>query len=208
VIATDCAVRKRFTDAFEHAFLERYGIGEFGEYCEAADAALAEAFSQPGDPAMRCLREFRHHYDEGMAKADDKASAADALNLLYAAQEALERGGREAPCDYVYLRELKAEAQAAICEIQGGEYGTAIQAFEDVLRVMPEFVPARVQLARIALLQGDRQRAHTIWQQAYSMMPFHSFVFNFREHVEAQNPETMLTSRPASSMFSQEGRDS
>ncbi len=203
VIATDYAIRNQFPEAFEHAFLEIYGIGEFGEYFESASQLLAKVAADPTDPMMRCLRLFRLNFDAGIAKASKRTKKAAALKLLQSSQEALVRASKEARSDLVCLLELKAEVLFEICKLEGGGFAPACQAFEAVLQLEPRFVPARVQLAHIALLEDDLPRAHAIWQEAYTIMPFNHFVFEFRELVEKTNPDTRLTSSPASDMFKQ-----
>jgi cytochrome c-type biogenesis protein CcmH/NrfG len=156
---------------------------------------------------MSSLREFRRSYDAGMAKGEIPNQQAKALKLLHAALESLRQAAQQAGSGLVCLGELTAETLLEISILEGRGYAAASQAFEAVLQLEPRFVPARVQLARIALLEGDLPRAHAIWQDAYRRMPFNHFVFNFRELVEKPNPQAVLTSRPASEMFTTEEQD-
>lgn len=200
VLALDFSDRGLIQEAMEHAFLELFGIGEFGEYIEQAKMIYASLLEGSDDPVMYWLRQFHLHY--GSAEAcDQPEQATEALWLFRQAYQDLAEAIELAQDDFVFLCEYAAETLMAICALEGQGFQPAKEAFEAICQLAPRFVPAQVQLARIVLLEDDLPRAHALWMRANDLMPSNHFVFNFRELVEEPRPDIVFESRPVEELF-------
>jgi hypothetical protein len=186
------ASRDEIQESYEDAFLEMFVIGVYGDFFEDTRRYSEELAADPTDRVMARLREFIRA--RGAAKeAVDHGMTDDALAAFHTARIALLEAQNEAHGDYIFLRETLAELDFEICLLQDGPVATARVAavkaqYGEILRLMPTFVPARVHLAEIALLEGDKDLARRTWEQAYAIAPFNKFVVDFREHVESPNP--------------------
>ncbi len=187
--------REEVQEAYEQAFLEMAIIGEFGEFFEECQAYLAELTTHPDDPLMAKLRAYTQqvHAAAGAMEADQPELAGSAYRQ---AEEALLAAQSAARADFIFLRVLEAELHFELAKLAGtaADWRPVRAGFEAILERMPGFAPALIHLSRIALLEGDRPLAHTIWQEAYRTAPFHNFVFYHREQVEDPNPEFRITS--------------
>jgi hypothetical protein len=187
--------RGELQEAMEHVFIEQFGVGDFGKFISFARLAYAEIVQLPGDPVMDRLRRFHRHYAAAQ-KAEEEHSE-KALALFRKARRAIQQACRLAQKDYLFLREYAAEVELDICWLEGGSFETPNQLFEAICAREPWFVPARIQLARIALLQADGDRARTLWMETRRQTPFlHNMVFDFREALDQPNPKVVFTSRP------------
>ena len=187
--------RGELLEALEHAFIELFGVGDFGKFVSFAKLAYAEIVQVPGNPVMACMRRFHRHYNAAQKAAE--RSPEKALTRFQKAREALQQACRQAQADYLFLREYVAEVELDICRLEGGDFAAPRGLFEAITTREPWFVPARVQLAWIALLEGDRDRARALWLEARRLTPFlHHMVFNFREALDQPNPNVVFTSLP------------
>jgi len=191
------ASREEVQEAYEEGFLEMATVGEYGEFFEEARQVCAQLTSYPNDSVMAALRDFIQNRDAAQ-EALKQSNWSDAQAAFRAARQNLLAAQSHARGDFLFLRECLAEVEFELCrldnvELSDGRFEIATAAFNAILERMPEFVPARMHLARIALLEGDPQHARAIWQEARAIAPFHNFVFEFREEVEARNPGLHLT---------------
>jgi hypothetical protein len=187
------ASRGEVQEAYEYAFLEMAIVGEYGEFFDEARQVSAQIASYPNDSVVAALRDFIRNKDAAQ-KALEQSNLSEAQAAFQAACQNLLAAQSHARSDFLFLREYLAEMKFELCrlddvEVTDGRFKTATAAFNAILERMPNFVPARIHLARIALLEGSPQRAHAIWQETRAIAPFHSFVFEFRDEVEARNPD-------------------
>jgi len=187
------ASREEVQEAYEYAFLEMATVGEYGEFFEEARQASAQLASYPNDSVMAALRDFIRNRDAAQ-EALAQSNLSEAQAAFRAARQNLLAAQSGARGDFLFLRECLAEVEFELCrledvEVTDGRFKIATVAFNAILERMPNFVPARMHLARIALLEGNPQRARAIWQEARAITPFHNFVFEFRQEVEARNPD-------------------
>jgi hypothetical protein len=180
ILAMDHATHEDAQEAFEEIFLEMALFGEYGEMFDDAREMCGKIASYAGDPVMAALRDFMLHRDAA-DRSREQGKHEHALAEFRAGRDALLAGQRQAHRHFVFLRQLLSDVALAISELEGKGFDTATEAAQAVLALWPDFVPALMNLARIALLQGDRKTAHAIWQQAHVIAPFHSIAFEKRE---------------------------
>lgn len=191
------ASREEVQEAYEEGFLEMATVGKYGEFFEEARQVCAQLASYPNDSVMAAWRDFIRNRDTAQ-EALKQSNLSEAQAAFRAARQNLLAAQSCARGDFLFLRECLAEVEFELCrlddvEVTDGRFKIATAAFNAILERMPNFVPARMHLAYIALLEGNPQRARAIWQEARAITPFHNFVFEFRQEVEARNPDFHLT---------------
>jgi len=190
-----CLQRRRdLQAALEHAFIEVHGIGNFGRFASLAQSAYIEIVQDSGDPVMELLRRFHNKYNSAVKVAE--LSPEKALEIFCEAREALQRAAPLARDSFLFLREYTAEVELDICRLEGRDYTEPSNLFQAIVAREPWFIPARIQLAGIALQEGDRDRARAIWLDARQLTPFlHHMVFDFHGALDRPNPKVAFTSR-------------
>lgn len=180
--------------ALEHAFIEVNGVGAFGRFDSLAGMAYAEIVRAPDEPVMEFLRRFHYKYDTAAKAAEH--SPKKALQGFREARKVLQQVAGLVKDNFLFLREYTAEVELEICRLEGRGYAEPRSLFQAIVAREPWFVPARIQLARIALQEGDRDCARAIWLDARRLTPFlHHMVFDFREALDRPNPKVTFTSR-------------
>ena len=187
--------RGELAAALEHVFIEKFAMGRLCEFDRLASEAYAEILRTTGDPVMAAMRRFHLHCD-----AAQKAAARhpdQALGFYRQALTALREAAHETKVDYLFLREYTAEIELDIALLEGGGLDGPQALFETIVTREPWFVPARIQLARIALKTGLPERARALWHEARGLTWFaHSMVSDFRVIVDQRNPN-MVIRQPA-----------
>jgi tetratricopeptide (TPR) repeat protein len=182
-LALDHLERDELQEAYEEAFLEMELCGVYGEgFTAARDLCGALAF-HPTDEVLASVRTFITHRDAA-AKALVQNEPKRALTEFLAGRDALLDGRRHTRRDFIFLRQLLSDVALEICELQGNGIEAAAEAAHAVLALRPDFVSALMNVAKIALHQGDRRAAYSIWQRAHAIAPFQSTVFDAREEFE------------------------
>lgn len=183
MLAMDHAKREEAQEAFEEAFLEMALFGRYGEMFNDARDMCGMITSYAADPMLDAQRTFIAHRDAA-GQALEQGEREHALEEFRAGRDALLAGQSQAHRDFIFLRQLLSDVTLAISELEGNGFEAATETAQAVLALMPNFIPALINLGRIALLQGDRKAAYAIWQQAHVIAPFHSIVFDKREEFE------------------------
>lgn len=183
MLALEHALREEPQETYEEMFLEMALFGIYGEMFDDAREMCGKIASYSGDPVMAALRNFMAHRDAA-GRSVEQGERKHALAEFRAGHDALLAGQIQAHHDFVFLRQLLSDVALAISELQGKGFDTAVDTAQAVLTLRPDFVPALMNLAKIALLQGDRKAAYAIWQKAHAIAPFHSIVFDKREEFE------------------------
>jgi len=183
--------RGQFTESMEHAFLEWLGFGVFGEYTKQAKALYSSILNNLDDPLIDLLRKF--HFCYGSAeKYEKQEQTSKALQFYRQASMYLDIASLLAQDSIVFLRQYAAETLCKICILEEHGLHQAKEAFETIRERAPQFVPALIWLANIALFENDLPRARALWKEANTKMPIHDFVLNFRDHIEKPNPKYKL----------------
>jgi hypothetical protein len=186
ILAWEHALREEVQEAYEEAFLEMALFGMYGDMFDDAQEMCAKIASYGADPVMGALRNFMAHRDAA-GRAMERSDLTLSLSEFRAGRDALLAGQSQAHRDFVFLRQFISDLTLAISELEGNSFGAATEAAQAVLALRPDFVPALMNLARISLLQGDRKAANAFWQQAHTVAPFHSIVFDNRKEFEYQH---------------------
>jgi hypothetical protein len=164
-------------------FLEMALFGMYGDMFDSARELCGEIAAYANDPVMAALRVFMTHRDRA-GQALGRGKPKQALAEFRRGREALLRGQSQARHDPVFMRQLLSDVTLAICELEGSGFERAVETAQAVLLLRADFVPALMNLAQIALLRGDHNAAHALWQRAYAVAPFHNIVFDRREEFE------------------------
>jgi hypothetical protein len=180
MLALDHDKRNEAQEAYEEAFLEMALFGMYGEMFGDARDMCHRIAHDAADPVARALRTFLAHRDAA-GEALERDEREPALDNFRAGRDALLAGQSQAHRDFVFLRQLLSDVTLEISKLDGKGFAAAAEAAQAVLALRPEFVPALMNLARVALLKGDRKAAHAMWQQAHAIAPFQNFVFDQRE---------------------------
>jgi len=186
---------RQFSDSMEHAFLEWFGIGEFGTYCEEAKKFYSFLLNNIDDPLMDLMRKFHFCYK----KAEEyrrQEQTLEAVQFYRQAYMYLDIANEMDTSSFIFLRQQAAETLKEICSLEKTKFTQVKKDFEDVIQMAPQFVPAQIQLAKIALLENDLHRAQALWKEANSKMPFNNWVLYFRDKVEERNPKLDLYAMP------------
>jgi hypothetical protein len=181
--------------ALEHVFIEIFGMGELCKYHRLATRGYAEILLMAGDPVLAAMRRFHLHY---AAAQKAKAQGPDeALASYRQALTALRQAARKTEANYLFLREYTAEVELDIAQLEGASLDGPRALFEAITAREPWFVPARLQLARIALQAGEPERARSLWREARGLTSFvHSMAFDLRKILDQPNPEVVIISEP------------
>jgi len=180
VLAVYNAISEDLLDAYEEAFLEMALFGVYGEMFDDAREICAGVAPSTGDAVMNGFRTFLTHRDAA-GQALERSERERALDEFLAGKNALLACQKLAPRDYVFLFQCISDVTLAIAELKGGSFEVAEKAAQAVLALMPDFVPALINQAKVALLQSDRKAANAIWRKANAIAPFNSLVFDYRE---------------------------
>ena len=170
-------------EIFEEAFLEMGAFGQYGEMFDDAQSLCGGVASAVTGPVADALRTFMTHAKAAgqmLERGEREAALADfrlGRDSLVAAQS-------HAPRDFVFLRQLISDAALEIGKLDPDEIEAAADAARAVLALRDDFVPALMNLASIARLQGDPATAETMWRRANAIAPFHSIVFDTREEFQ------------------------
>jgi hypothetical protein len=183
VLGCEHIIREEPQEAYEEMFLEMALFGMYGDMFDSARELCGEIAAGANDPVMAALRVFMAHRDRA-GQALQRGERRLALAEFQAGRDALLTHQPQAHRDFVFLRQLLSDVTLAICQLEGSGFERAAEAAQAVFLLRPDFVPALMNLARIALLQGNRNAAHALWQKAYAVAPFHSIVFDSRAEFE------------------------
>jgi tetratricopeptide (TPR) repeat protein len=191
IIARDLFQRGEIQEAMEHTFIEMFAIGEFGEASQDASEFYAVILNHPDDPVMAHMRDFHNSYIQA-SEFENEGQLTLAVDAYRQAYNSLQEGSQCAEDDYLFLRQFSAEVASSLCQSEGSSYKQVKGMFKDIIGKWPQFTPAYVQLAYIALREGDRDVAHELWKRADEINSFNNQVFKLREYVEELNPDVRL----------------
>jgi len=174
------AERNEAQDAFEEAFLEMCLFGSYGLMFDEAKDLCEKVLSWPNDAMLVALRTSVAHGNAAKLALQEHKREHVAVEFR-AAIESLRAAQSCAQRDFVCLRQLLSEYTLGIARLEDGEINAAAEAARAVLVLQPDFVPALVDLASVALLQGEPEAAYSFWRQALAIAPFHDIVVDRRE---------------------------
>lgn len=196
------SLQHKYHRALKHAFLELVGVGEKSEQNDLAEELYLRLIAWEGMQGGSELMDYHAMADLAQQQAND-GELERAIETWRSARELLASAGRlEDKEDSIVWRQYHAEAGASIVRLchalpGGPDAGcralseTVKAEYRDIARDYPDFVPPLTELAKLALLEGDREGAHRLWQQAHEMMPLHNFVYDLRYAVEDMNPDSI-----------------
>jgi hypothetical protein len=183
VLALDHDRREDALAAFEEAFLEMGAFGKYGEMFDDARSLCGSVASAATGPVADALRAFMTRANAAgqmLERGEREAALAD----FRSGRDGLAAARRHSPRDFVFLRQLLSDAALEIAKLDAAEMEAAADAARAVLALRDDFVPALMNLANIARLQGDSAAAEALWRRAHGIAPFHDIVFDIREEFQ------------------------
>jgi tetratricopeptide (TPR) repeat protein len=193
LVIAQCALGEGdFERAFEHCFLELFGVGEYGPCYEEATRTFGELMKQNKGPFLQAMNAF---FEASMAgqQFEEARRIRRSIKQYRKAQSAIETAVSTSQQERVSLRQCGLETAAAIARCSDADTTYIEAGFQELSKEAPGFAPALINLAQIAIDRGDRLSALLYWKEAKRVGPFNHFVVNFFDVLFPPNPEIDIT---------------